>query len=83
MRPTRPVGIREDEGPPRFADAERDGGDGGAKHRQMFKDAGVAALLFGAGAGCNTSYQNDTWTDGQLFLKTHVATYYQNPLALP
>jgi hypothetical protein len=57
--------------------------DGGAAHRQKFADAGVVALLFGPGAAAQSSYTNDIWTDGQPFLKTHVAAYYQSPLPLP
>jgi hypothetical protein len=35
-----------------------------------FADAGVIGLLFGAGDGGSTTPYNDTWTDGQLFLKS-------------
>lgn len=42
----------------------------GTAHLQKFADAGVIALLFGAGAGGQSSYQNDTYTDGQPFMKS-------------
>jgi hypothetical protein len=40
------------------------------QHLAKFADAGVIGLLFGAGDGGSTTPYNDTWTDGQLFLKT-------------
>jgi hypothetical protein len=56
----------------------------GTAHVQKFAQVGVLALLFGAGAGGQSSYQNDTWTDGQLFLKSRVATFYAaGGVALP
>lgn len=42
----------------------------GTSHLSKFGDDGVIALLFGAGAGGQSSYQNDTYTDGQLFMKS-------------
>ncbi|HEX6273347.1 MAG TPA: hypothetical protein VFZ53_09910 [Polyangiaceae bacterium] len=42
----------------------------GTAHITKFADVGVIALLFGAGASGQSSYQNDQWTDGQLFMKT-------------
>jgi hypothetical protein len=42
----------------------------GTAHIEKFADAGVIALLFGAGAGGQSSYGNDTYTDGQLFMKS-------------
>jgi hypothetical protein len=42
----------------------------GTTHMAKFADAGVIGLLFGAGAGGQSSYQNDTYTDGQLFMKS-------------
>ena len=42
----------------------------GTAHIAKFADAGVISLLFGAGAGGQSSYQNDTFTDGQLFMKS-------------
>ncbi|MEP7052330.1 MAG: hypothetical protein ABJB12_18330 [Pseudomonadota bacterium] len=45
-------------------------GTGNTRHLEKFADAGVLALLFGAGAGGQSSYQNDTYSDGQLFMKS-------------
>jgi hypothetical protein len=42
----------------------------GTAHMAKFADAGVIGLLFGAGAGGQSSYPNDTYTDGQLFMKS-------------
>jgi hypothetical protein len=42
----------------------------GTAHLTKFADAGVISLLFGAGAGGQSSYQNDTYSDGQLFMKS-------------
>ena len=42
----------------------------GTAHIEKFADAGVIALLFGAGAGGQSSYGNDTYSDGQLFMKS-------------
>jgi hypothetical protein len=42
----------------------------GTAHIEKFAGSGVVALLFGAGAGGQSSYQNDTYTDGQLFMKS-------------
>jgi hypothetical protein len=42
----------------------------GTAHMAKFADAGVIGLLFGAGAGGQSSYQNDTFTDGQLFMQS-------------
>jgi hypothetical protein len=42
----------------------------GTAHLQTFANAGVIALLFGAGAGGQAWYTNDVYTDGQLFLKS-------------
>ena len=48
---------------------------GGPAHAQKFAAVGVVGLLFGSGASGQSSYQNDTWTDGQLFLKSRVASF--------
>jgi hypothetical protein len=48
----------------------------GLAHAQKFASVGVVALLFGPGAGGQSSYQNDTWTDGSLFLSGHVKSFY-------
>jgi hypothetical protein len=42
----------------------------GTAHIEKFADAGVIALLFGAGAGGQSSYGNDQYSDGQLFMKS-------------
>lgn len=42
----------------------------GTAHIEKFANSGVIALLFGAGAGGQSSYQNDQFTDGQLFMKS-------------
>jgi len=42
----------------------------GTSHLEKFADSGVIALLFGAGASGQSSYQNDTYSDGQLFMKS-------------
>jgi hypothetical protein len=47
-----------------------------AQHLASWAQDGVIALLFGAGEGCQSSYENDTYTDGQLFLKSRVASFY-------
>ncbi|HXU81909.1 MAG TPA: hypothetical protein VN914_10970 [Polyangia bacterium] len=50
-------------------------GDGGAAHRSKFVEAGVVSLLFGAGAGGVSSYQNDLYKDGQPFMKTRAGAF--------
>ena len=42
----------------------------GTAHLEKFAGSGVIALLFGAGAGGQSSYLNDTYTDGKLFMKS-------------
>jgi hypothetical protein len=42
----------------------------GTAHIAKFGDSGVIGLLFGAGTGGMSSYANDTYTDGQLFMKS-------------
>src|SRR5262249_36557545 len=39
-------------------------------HLGKLADAGVISIWFGAGAGGSTTPSNDTWTDGQPFLKS-------------
>ena len=51
---------------------------GGKAHAQKFADAGVVALLFGGGAAGMSGYTNDTYTDGQLFLKSRVGSFYSS-----
>jgi hypothetical protein len=48
---------------------------GDTTHLAKFADAGVVALLFGAGASGMSSYQNDTYTDGQLFMKSRAGAF--------
>lgn len=42
----------------------------GTAHIEKFAEDGVISLLFGAGAGGQSSYGNDQYTDGQLFMKS-------------
>jgi len=42
----------------------------GTAHLEKFADAGAIALLFGAGLGGQSWYDNDYYTDGQLFMKS-------------
>lgn len=48
---------------------------GDTKHLQKFADAGVIALLFGAGAGGVSSYVNDTFSDGKLFMQSRAGKF--------
>jgi len=50
-------------------------GSGGDAHRRRFADAGVLALLFGAGAQYQSMYHNDTYTDGQLFMQSRAGAF--------
>jgi MYXO-CTERM domain-containing protein len=50
-------------------------GDGQA-HLQKFADAGAIALLFGAGMHGMSTFDNDLYTDGQLFMKSRGAAIY-------
>ncbi|QSQ26398.1 carbohydrate binding domain-containing protein [Pyxidicoccus parkwayensis] len=47
----------------------------GDLHRRKFANSGVIALLFGAGAGGQSSYQNDQGTDGQLLVKGRAGSF--------
>jgi len=42
----------------------------GTAHIEKFAESGVIALLFGAGAGGQSTYKNDQYSDGQLFMKS-------------
>lgn len=56
----------------------------GTAHMQNFADAGVIALLFGVGEDGQSSYTNDFYSDGNLFMKTHAGAILANgsvPLA--
>ncbi|NBD09134.1 hypothetical protein [Corallococcus silvisoli] len=50
-------------------------GASGDTHRRKFANVGVVALLYGAGAGGQSSYQNDLATDGQPYLKQRAGTF--------
>jgi hypothetical protein len=58
---------------------------GTADHLQKFADVGVIALLFGRGEGTQSTYTNDVYTDGQLFMKSRAGALLnagkQPPLA--
>jgi hypothetical protein len=42
----------------------------GTEHMRKFADVGVLALLFGPGAGGQSYYTNDFYTDGRLFMQS-------------
>jgi hypothetical protein len=50
-------------------------GPAGDAHRRKFANAGVIALLFGAGAGGQSSYTNDLGTNGQPYLKSNASPF--------
>jgi hypothetical protein len=59
-------------------------GPGGAAHREKFASSGVIALLFGRGEGRQSSYTNDYYTDGQLFMKSRAGAFLKaGGLAIP
>jgi hypothetical protein len=59
-------------------------GPDGAAHREKFASSGVIALLFGRGEGRQSSYTNDVYTDGQLFMKSRAGAFLKaGGLALP
>ena len=47
----------------------------GTAHLTKFADVGVIALLFGAGAGGQSSYPNDVFSDGKLFMKSRAGAF--------
>jgi hypothetical protein len=49
--------------------------NGSTAHLSKFADAGVIALLFGAGAGGQASYANDTYSDGRPFIQNHAGAF--------
>jgi len=51
-------------------------GSGTTDHLARFAQDGVIALLFGAGAGCQSSYGNDIYTDGRSFIQSRVGAFY-------
>jgi hypothetical protein len=53
-------------------------------HLEKFASSGVVGLLFGAGAGGQSSYENDVYTDGQPFLRSRAGTFLKaGGLAIP
>ena len=53
-------------------------------HLEKFASSGVVALMFGAGAGGQSSYGNDQYTDGQLFMKSRAGAFLKaGGLAIP
>jgi len=50
-------------------------GTNSATHRQKFANVGVIGLFFGAGASGMSTYTNDTYTDGQLFMKSRAGAF--------
>jgi hypothetical protein len=52
-------------------------GTGNTAHLEKFAASGVFALLFGAGAGGVSSYENDTFTDGKLFMQSRVGDFFK------
>ncbi|MBZ4418631.1 carbohydrate binding domain-containing protein [Myxococcus sp. RHSTA-1-4] len=56
----------------------------GDPHRRKFANSGVIALLFGAGAGGQSSYQNDLGTDGQPYVRSRAGAFLSSGgLTLP
>lgn len=53
-------------------------------HLEKFASSGVFGLLFGAGAGGQSSYQNDIYTDGQPYLRSRAGAFLSaGGLAIP
>lgn len=50
-------------------------GTGDTAHLEKFAQSGVIALLFGRGEGRQSSYTNDIYTDGQLFMKSRAGAF--------
>jgi hypothetical protein len=56
----------------------------GDLHRRKFANSGVMALLFGAGAGGQSSYTNDLGTDGQPYVRSRAGAFLRaGGLTLP
>ena len=53
-------------------------GNGGIQHTRQFANAGVIALLFGAGTGGVSSYGNDIYTDGNSFMQSRGAAFFSD-----
>jgi len=59
-------------------------GTNSAPHREKFASSGVIALLFGRGEGRQSSYTNDYYTDGQLYMKSRAGAFLKaGGLTLP
>ncbi|NMO13866.1 hypothetical protein HPC49_05245 [Pyxidicoccus fallax] len=59
-------------------------GSQGDLHRRKFANSGVIALLFGAGAGGQSSYQNDLASDGQPYIRNRAGAFLRaGGLTLP
>jgi hypothetical protein len=53
-------------------------------HLEKFASSGVFSILFGPGATGQSSFQNDTYTDGQLFMKSRAGNFLKaGGLAIP
>lgn len=50
-------------------------GPSGLAHLQKFASSGVLALLFGRGEARQSSYTNDYYTDGRLFMKSRAGAF--------
>lgn len=51
-------------------------GTNGLAHSQAFADAGVIALLFGAGMQGMSTFGNDIYTDGKSFMQSRGAAFF-------
>jgi len=53
-------------------------------HLEKFASSGVFGVLFGAGAGGQSSYENDVYTDGQPFMRSRAGAFLSaGGLAIP
>ena len=53
-------------------------------HLEKFASSGVFGVLFGAGAGGQSSYENDVYTDGQPFMRSRAGAFLNaGGLAIP
>lgn len=53
-------------------------------HLEKFASSGVFGVLFGAGAGGQSSYENDIYTDGQPFMRSRAGAFLKaGGLAIP
>jgi hypothetical protein len=59
-------------------------GANSSAHLEKFASSGVVGLLFGAGAGGQSSHSNDIYTDGKPFMQSRAGDFLKNGgLALP